>query len=467
MQPQIQYCTTSDDIKIALCAFGQGPPLVSMPWICASHIAMEWEIPQLRQQYEFMAKFRTLVRYDNRGFGMSDRGVADFSTRALAGDLETVAAHLSLERFQLMATGVAAPVALVYAARHPDQVSHLVLREAFARGSDVWSEPFEDLASLADKDWELASEAFVNATWQVDRDFSQRLAALMRQSVTPATLLLFLAAVKQWDVSDLLASIRTRTLIVNERTSRYVGPEAAQKLAGAIPGARLLLMDGARDTGTQVAAFLSDGDDRRVELPRTAAEPEAASVVPALSDLMGIDVAQVNPSPAPTQETQGTSTILFADVVDSTAMQGRFGNAVFRERTRQLESALRAAISRAGGTPVEGRTLGDGVIGVFTSAAQAIDAALQCGPHADRVGLQLHLGIHAGDVIHQSGDVSGMAVSVAARISDLTAPSEILVSGTVRDLARASTDVTFEDRGERMLKGIDDPVRVFAVRARE
>ena len=106
-------------------------------------------------------------------------------------------------------------------------------------------------------------------------------------------------------------------------------------------------------------------------------------------------------------------------------------------------------IRDAGGVPVEGRTLGDGVLGVFTSAAQAIEAALRCREPAERVELQLHLGIHAGDVIHETGNVSGMAVSIAARISDLTAPNEILVSSTVRDLGRASTNVTFEDRGSR------------------
>jgi class 3 adenylate cyclase len=120
-------------------------------------------------------------------------------------------------------------------------------------------------------------------------------------------------------------------------------------------------------------------------------------------------------------------------------------------------------IGDAGGVPVEGRTLGDGVLGVFTSAAQAIDAALSGREQGAKVALQLHLGIHAGDVIHEGGNVSGMAVSIAARISDLSAPNEILVSSTVRDLALASTDVVFDDRGEAMLKGVGEPVRVFAV----
>jgi class 3 adenylate cyclase len=162
--------------------------------------------------------------------------------------------------------------------------------------------------------------------------------------------------------------------------------------------------------------------------------------------------------------TADTSIILFADVVDSTAITDKIGNTAFRDRSRQLEEALRAAIQDAGGAPVEGRTLGDGVLGDFSSASQAIAAAIACREAATKIELALHLGIHAGDVIREAGNVHGIAVSMASRISALTAPNEILVSSTVRDLARASTDVTFEDRGEHALKGIAEPQRVFAVR---
>jgi class 3 adenylate cyclase len=417
-----------------------------MPWICASHIAMEWEIPQLRQQYEFMARFRTLVRYDNRGFGMSDRDVADFSTDALARDLETVATHLALDRFQLMATGVAAPIALVYAARHPDQVSHLVLRAAFARGSDVWSEPFEDLASLADKDWDLASEAFVNATWQVDRDFSGRLAALMRQSVTPATLLLFLAAVKHWDVSAVLASIRTPTLIVNERASRYVGTAAAQTLAGAIPGARLLLVEGSSDTGAQVAAFLSNEGDRRVERPGTgAAEPRP-------------------------ERAMSFRTILFTDLVEHTVMMQRLGDEAGRAVLREHERITRDVLSQHGGAEV--KTDGDSFMAAFSSATSAVACAIDLqrafaarNETADEPVI-IRAGLNVGEPIEERGDYFGSAVILAARIKDQAGAGEILVPEAVRHLLSGKNFV-YRDRGDMLLKGFEDAVRLFEVRWRD
>jgi class 3 adenylate cyclase len=103
------------------------------------------------------------------------------------------------------------------------------------------------------------------------------------------------------------------------------------------------------------------------------------------------------------------------------------------------------------------------VLATFSSASQAIGAALACGRAGEDGGLPLHLGLHAGDVIREEGNVFGGAVNVAARISGLSAPGEPLVSDTVRSLARTSAGVSFEDRGERELKGVGEAVRVWAV----
>jgi len=110
-----------------------------------------------------------------------------------------------------------------------------------------------------------------------------------------------------------------------------------------------------------------------------------------------------------------------------------------------------------------GKLLGDGVLAVFTSARQAIEAA----PDGAKASLPLHLGLHAGDVIREENNVYGGAVNIASRISGLSAPGEVLVSDIVRGIARTSAGVTFEDRGEQSLKGVGEPVRVWAVRPQE
>ncbi len=150
--------------------------------------------------------------------------------------------------------------------------------------------------------------------------------------------------------------------------------------------------------------------------------------------------------------------------MDSTGLTEEMGDAAFREKARELDASLRAIIGESGGTPVEGKVLGDGVLAVFTSARQAIECALRCNDAGDSVDLRLHLGIHAGDVIREGNNVYGGAVNIAARIAGASAPGEVLVSDTVRGLARTSAGVGFEDRGEQTLKGIAEPQRLFAVR---
>jgi class 3 adenylate cyclase len=172
--------------------------------------------------------------------------------------------------------------------------------------------------------------------------------------------------------------------------------------------------------------------------------------------------------PTASRSSSNTAVILFADIADSTALTERLGDAAFRARARDLDAALRTVIRDHAGTPIEGKLLGDGVLAVFTSARQAIEAALACASAGNDAGLPLHLGLHAGDVMHEKDpdgrdNVHGGAVNIASRISGLSAPGEVLVSETVRSLARTSAGVGFEDRGEQALKGVGEPVRVWAV----
>src|SRR5438876_2103433 len=152
------------------------------------------------------------------------------------------------------------------------------------------------------------------------------------------------------------------------------------------------------------------------------------------------------------------------DIADSTALTERLGDAPCREKARDLDATLRTTIREHAGTPIEGKLLGDGVLAVFTSARQAIEAALACGRAGDDAHLPLHLGLHAGDVIREENNVYGGAVNIASRISGLSAPGEVLVSDVVRTLARTSAGVSFEDRGKQTLKGVGEQVRVWAVR---
>jgi len=228
--------------------------------------------------------------------------------------------------------------------------------------------------------------------------------------------------------------VTAHTLVVHNRNNRFLPVQVGQRLAARIPNARFQLVDDMdyEQLAGIITGFLGESDE----------------------------VAQRRFDSVPS----GTAIILFADIVDSTALTERLGDTAFRDKARDLDAALRAVIRENSGTPIEGKLLGDGVLAVFTSARQAIEAALLCGRSGDEAGLPLHLGIHAGDVIREENNVYGGAVNIASRISGLSAPGEVLVSETVRSLARTSAGVVFEDRGEQTLKGIGETVRVWAVR---
>jgi class 3 adenylate cyclase len=168
-----------------------------------------------------------------------------------------------------------------------------------------------------------------------------------------------------------------------------------------------------------------------------------------------------------TEAPGGTVTILFTDIVASTSLTEQLGDAEFRQRARELDTLLRTAISEGAGRSIEGKLLGDGVLAVFSSAGRAIECAVRCCALAEGHGLPLHIGLHVGDVLQEGDNVFGGAVNIAARICAASAAGEVLVSDTVRSLARTSVAVRFEDRGPHILKGIADPLRLFAVRPKE
>jgi class 3 adenylate cyclase len=261
-------------------------------------------------------------------------------------------------------------------------------------------------------------------------DLQHEFAEFMRACLEPEAMRALWKAWESRDVTGLLPSVTTPTLVVHNKNNRWFPVEVGQRLAAAVPNASLTLIDDLSYAPVPdlIDAFVGEGQSREPTLP------------------------------------SGTAIILFADIVDSTGLTERLGDAAFREKARDLDGALRAVIREHAGTAIEGKLLGDGVLAVFTSARQAIEAALACARSGDDAGLPLHLGLHAGDVIREEGNVYGGAVNIAARISGLSAPGEVLVSDVVRALARTSAAVSFEDRGDQALKGVGEAVRVWVVR---
>jgi pimeloyl-ACP methyl ester carboxylesterase/DNA-binding CsgD family transcriptional regulator len=253
MQPRIRYAITVDGVSIAFWTLGEGEPLVYMaggPW---GHVEL-WDIPECRRWNERLAQKKMLVRYDVRGTGYSEREVSDHSLDALVADVEAVVDRLELDRFDMFGAFDAGPVAIAYAARHPERVSHLILWCSWARSSEMRSPRIRAWLGLIDQDWELMTDtcAHLALGWpagEVGRHAAQRL----RESVSPEVARAALEAMGTFDVTDLLPRLKVPTLVLHRSDIPWLPVSIARELASRIPDARLSILE-----GESTAPYLGD-----------------------------------------------------------------------------------------------------------------------------------------------------------------------------------------------------------------
>ncbi len=457
MEPRIQYATTSDGVSIAYWTLGEGLPFVHMPWFRMSNIQLEWQIPQVSRWYQALSGKRRLVRYDGRGSGLSDRDVKDYSLDALVLDLEAVADRLGLERFALFGVLHTGPVAIAYAARHPERISHLILWCTYARAADyARSTEIQATRGLMDKDWQLYTQtlAHVRLGWS-EGEPAQRFAAVMRESITPQALQAHIDASGDLDVRGLLPQVTAPALVLHRRQLSWLGVDVARGLAARIPDARLALLEG--ESG---APYLGD----------------TTAVMRAIDGFLGGGVTEPAAVAAAPSPAGSLRTILFTDIEGSTALTERLGDARARELLRDHERTVREALAAHGGSEV--KTMGDGFMASFGSATKALECAVAIQrafespnqqtnkPANQEKPIRVRIGLNAGEPVAEEGDLFGTAVNLAARIAGQARGSEILVSDVVRQLV-AGKGFAFDDRGEQALKGFEEPVRLFQVRWRD
>ena len=433
--PQFKYARTSDGVSIAYTTTGDGMPLI----YCHDHtIAMEhhWTGSAPANDTVRMLSARMQVTiFDAAGIGASQRDVSDFSLEAQVRTIEAVVAQLAGPQFTLMASATGTGSAALYASRHPDRVRNLVclfplvpfVHRTGAAIAENWSLDRRRTADLVFPDGPVSGQRWYSNA--------------MRESVTAEVCAAYRAEFADADLSAIYQRIPVPTLLC---VANNQGPlrDASLALASVVTDCRVVSTD---DLGGDALLAFSGAFE-------------------AILEFMGVETAQRSSPFEASGGARGTAIIMFTDIVDSTALTERLGDTRFRDASRALDAGLRAAIRDAGGTTVEAKTLGDGVLATFGSAAQAIDGARRCLALSAASELGLHIGVHAGDVIREEGNVFGGAVNIAARICGLSAPGEILVSDVVRGMARSSAGVEFEDRGEQEMKGVGQPVRVYAVR---
>jgi class 3 adenylate cyclase len=446
VEPRIQYAKTKDGVSIAFWVVGHGPPFVWLPEPPWSHIQVEWRVPPYQKSFNYLATKRSVVRFDARGLGLSDRDVEDLSLDSRILDLEAVVDSLGYETIALGAVTFATPLAIAYAARYPERVSQLALVSPIAGGMDAKRVPrWQTLQNLLDSDWELFLENLGALNYGLGREEARKWADLRRACVSQGTARRYYDTMDGDDVTEHLPHVSAPTLLVHLTGLSLHSIDSARKLAATIPNAQMVALEGDYLESTGLAAAAVD---------QFLAEREEEGKTLAPEDV---------------------HTILFTDVEGSTALTQRLGDAKARTVLREHERIVREALKSHGGSEL--KTMGDGFMASFSSAVRALESAIAmqrafaAHNQSAQEAILVRIGMNAGEPIAEDdpdgrSDLHGTAVIRAARIAALAKGGEILVANVVRELAEGK-EFLFSDRGETTLRGFDDPVRLFELRWQE
>jgi pimeloyl-ACP methyl ester carboxylesterase/DNA-binding CsgD family transcriptional regulator len=253
MMTQIRFCRSFDGARIAYAKGGHGPPLLEVAtWL--NHLEQDWNSPLWRPRLTELTAHYALTRYDCRGCGLSDRNVGELSFEAALSDLEAVADAAGLDRFILLGCCQGSGLAMAYAARHPDRISHLVLYGAFARGrlrrnpSELDIEEAETMLKLVELGWGRDNPAFrqVYTTVFIPDSKPEQFrwfTDLQRISTSPENAIRLIRGFDALDVSSLLPDIRSPTLVLHSRSDARVPFAEGHLVARAIPNAEFVPLE--------------------------------------------------------------------------------------------------------------------------------------------------------------------------------------------------------------------------------
>jgi len=251
---KIRFCESKDGTQIAFATVGDGAPLVRAGhWL--THLEHDWHSPVWRPLLDEFTRTFQVCRYDQRGNGLSDWSIRNTSLGAFVDDLEAVVDAASLDRFALYGTSQGAPIAISYAVRHPERVSHLILHGGYVRGrnlraSDAEREQGEAILALIRHGWGKEGSPFIKAFTSMyipdgTREQIDSLAELQAQTVSPENAVILRTAVDNFDVSGLLAKVTVPTLVIHARNDGVQPLDEGRKLAAGIRGLEFVLLDSA------------------------------------------------------------------------------------------------------------------------------------------------------------------------------------------------------------------------------
>jgi class 3 adenylate cyclase len=444
-EPRIRYCTTDDGIDIAYCVAGNGPPLVMLPWFGTAHLEIQWRVPLWARFRHQLAEQCTVVEYDSRGCGLSARDVDDYSLDAYARDLEAVVQKTGLERFAIFGFRQSVPLAIAYAVRHTERVSGLLLWTPWDHGETVYENSHTAaLLQLMESDWDLyvQSATRVMLSWGGEES-SRQSVDFLRAATNPESLRAQVQSWRAFDVRELLPRVACPVVLIARQELVSPSLDNARRMAASMRDARVVVLEGSTWMPYNDAA---DVADLAINFIRECGGASDYDGVPAGSPSAGL------------------RTVLFTDVVGHTEMMQRLGDARGRDVLREHERITRDLLKQHGGAEV--KTMGDGFMASFASVTKAMDCAIALQrAFAAHEGepLRVRVGLNAGEPIEEDGDLFGSTVIMASRIAAKAGAGEILIPEPLRHLLSGKSYV-YADRGETILKGFEDAVRLYEVR---
>lgn len=442
MDPVPTQYVDREGAALAYQVVGDGPHNLVNFYEAFMHLDLSMTDPDINHNVERLARFSRMVSFQRRGFGLSDQVSYAPTLEQQADDVLAIMDAVGMRSATLGGWfGTCGPLALV-AARSPERVNGLMFIEPFAQGPGS----SDDLHGWTDEDARGTIEGFrhVAANWgsgasvewlgpALNTAFNRRLMAMLeRSSAMPASIRSYFDWLSQQDIQDVLRAVQapTRVLCI----PGVAVPEAAvRRVSELIPGSTFQVMPPS-PPGTSIG---------QLALPMTDLAEE---IVTGASHSTDAD--------------RFLGTVLFTDVVSSTELLERVGDATYRQMRADHERLVRLAVETAGGSLMT--VTGDGTLSVFDSPTKAVRCAETICRDAEESGLVVRAGIHTGELERDALNVTGLTVHIGARVGAAADPGQVLVSRTVRDLV-AGSGLTFESRGEHQLKGVSGTWELFAV----
>jgi pimeloyl-ACP methyl ester carboxylesterase len=447
MRPTTRYAK-SGSVNIAYQTLGEGPLDLAWSIGLVSNIDLVWEEPHYADFLNRLADFSRVILWDRRGSGLSDRPPDSIlpTLEERMEDLEAVLEAAGSEQAALFGFSEGSTLCALFAAAHPERVSSLVLwgtpiplTEAGALslfgGTAAAAEALDTFIAFMVEGWGT-SQAVANFAPSMvnDPQFCDWFARNLRHSMSPGSVEAWIRSIEDVDLWDVLPSISAPTLVMCRKDDVIVPSGYSPLIAERIPGARYVELP-----GIDHFPFLEDPD----------------SVVELVQEfLTGARV--------PVRPTRRLAVLLVTDLVGSTSLAATLGDQRWKELLSRHDDAVRTELAWHEGREV--KTTGDGFLVEFDGPARAIHCALALADSIEPLGLEVRMGVHAGECDLLGDDLGGIAVHVATHVATSAEPGEILASGTVRDLV-AGSGISF-DEPRTVELGLDEKRNVYPVMRR-